>query len=178
VTVDSQGLCSYLNKLDRAKEESVMKILFIYQNPERMPLPVAPLGMLTVAAAASHAGHTVAALDLSTSPNPSAEIKQRVTSFAPDAVGVSIRVLTQAYSGEPGRRIHHIDGTKTLIEFVHATTSAPIILGGPGFSHAPVEVFRFLEPDYGIEGEGERSLPVINDNYFCRSTTTKTAGLA
>ena len=138
-----------------------MKILFIYQNPERMPLPVAPLGMLTVAAAASHAGHIVTALDLSTSPNPSAEIKQRVTSFAPDAVGVSIRVLTQAYSGEPGRRIHHIDGAKTLVEFVRATTSAPIILGGPGFSHAPVEVFRFLEPDYGIEGEGERSLPAL-----------------
>ena len=98
-----------------------MKILFIYQNPERMPLPVAPLGMLTVAAAASHAGHTVTALDLSTSPNPRAEIKRRVTSFKPDAVGVSVSVgdliiLEQIFGGH-NRKKHEIQCKRPFIKF-------------------------------------------------------------
>jgi hypothetical protein len=47
-----------------------MKVLLVATNRERSPYPVAPLGVLCVAAAARSAGHDVKFLDLGVERHP------------------------------------------------------------------------------------------------------------
>jgi len=138
-----------------------VRVLFVYENRERVPLPVAPLGMLTVASATARAGHEVRALDLSFSRRPRAEIERALSGFEPDVVAISLRILNQWFTSRSGRRVYHIDRCKALVDLLRRLTRNPIVIGGPGFSHTPLEAFRFLRPDYGIEGEGEESLPKL-----------------
>ena len=48
-----------------------------------------------------------------------------------------------------------------LINNIRALTSAPIVLGGAGFSIMPTELMQHLKPDFGISGEGERAFPQL-----------------
>jgi len=47
---------------------------------------------------------------------------------------------------------------KEIMRIVRAHTDKPIVIGGSGFSVFPELMFNELNPDYGIQGEGEESL--------------------
>jgi radical SAM superfamily enzyme YgiQ (UPF0313 family) len=46
---------------------------------------------------------------------------------------------------------------REIMRITRAHTSAPVVLGGAGFSVFPELLFRELNPDYGIKGEGEEA---------------------
>jgi radical SAM superfamily enzyme YgiQ (UPF0313 family) len=52
---------------------------------------------------------------------------------------------------------------KQIMGTARANSAAPIIIGGPGFSVFPEQVFAALQPDYAIHGEGEESLRQLID---------------
>ena len=47
---------------------------------------------------------------------------------------------------------------KEVMSIVRTHTTTPVVIGGSGFSVFPELMFNELNPDYGIQGEGEESL--------------------
>jgi radical SAM superfamily enzyme YgiQ (UPF0313 family) len=70
-------------------------------------------------------------------------------------VGVSLRNIDDNNIYEKGS---FIDWYKEITDKIRSVSKAKIILGGAGFSIFPGYLLEFLDADFGIKGEGERSL--------------------
>jgi len=135
-----------------------MKVLLVATNRERSPYPVAPLGVLCVAAAAHAAGHEVVLLDLGLAPAPQRALRQALEAGAYQAVAFGIRNLDNCWAFAP--RVY-FDEVRELADTVRRCFKGPLILGGSGFSVAPHGWMRRLEADCGVIGEGERAFPQV-----------------
>ena len=134
-----------------------MKVLLISTNTEEAPYPVYPLGMSTIAGAIVQQGHIVRQADIlyGQSVTTIADyIQQQIHDFHPEVIGLSIRNIDNVdyFTSE-----HHwqISSIKALIDIIRATSQAPIVLGGAGFSIMPEEIIEYTKADFGIVGEGE-----------------------
>jgi radical SAM superfamily enzyme YgiQ (UPF0313 family) len=129
-----------------------MRVLLVSANRERIPDPIFPLGLAYVAAAARHAGHEVAVADLCFDRAPLQALTDQVRSFHPDLVGLSLRnVDNAAYP----RTVDYLDQHRAVVDVLHDTTTAPVVLGGSGFSIMPQAFMQALDGDWGIAGEAE-----------------------
>jgi radical SAM superfamily enzyme YgiQ (UPF0313 family) len=131
-----------------------MKTLLVATNRERSPYPVAPLGALCVAAAAQNAGHEVELLDLGSEQMPQDALRKALETGEFQAVALGIRNLDNCWAFAP--RLY-FDETRELAELVRQHFTGPLILGGSGFSVAPLGWMRRLKADCGVVGEGERA---------------------
>jgi len=137
-----------------------MKVLIVSANS----LPASPTGPAYVAGAALHAGHTVEVFECLFARDVPAELIQHIQRFQPDVVGVSIR-LVHGYIIDAAApyNTRHVDLRKNVLQVVNAirkSTSAPIILGGPGFNYYAADWLEYLQLDYGIRGEADFSFPL------------------
>ncbi len=135
-----------------------MRVLLISANTEQINMPVLPLGMAHVAAAAEEAGHTVATLTLMTPDNVEAQLASAIEEFVPDLIGVSVRNI------DDQSMIHTkflLEPVKELISGCRRLTDVPIVLGGPGYSIFPASALAYLEADMGIQGEGELAFVML-----------------
>jgi radical SAM superfamily enzyme YgiQ (UPF0313 family) len=135
-----------------------MKVLLVATNRERSPYPVAPLGVLCVAAAARAAGHEVKFLDLGPTRTPQSALRTALAADKFQAVAFGIRNLDNCWSFSP--RLY-FDEVRELVETVRHHFDGPLILGGSGFSVSPQGWMRRLHPDCGVIGEGERAFPEV-----------------
>jgi hypothetical protein len=71
-----------------------MRVLFVSPNTERLNMPVLPLGLALVAAAARRAGHQTRFLDLLGAPEPMAAVHQAITQFQPEVVALAICAMS------------------------------------------------------------------------------------
>src|SRR5208282_4748376 len=131
-----------------------MKILLVATNRERSPYPVAPLGVLCVAAAARAAGHDVDFLDLGLARRPERALRKQLDQGAFQAVAFGIRNLDNCWSFAPRS---YFDDVRAFAETVRQHFDGPLILGGTGFSVSPRGWMRRLHADCGVMGEGERA---------------------
>jgi tryptophan 2-C-methyltransferase len=133
-----------------------MRILLV--NTNRMRPPVAPIGLDYVDDCLRAAGHQTRLLDLCFESDADAGIAASVAAFRPDAVGLSVRNTDDCYfsSGE-----FFLPGIRGLIDAFRRASSAPIIMGGVGFSVMPEAALRFCGADFGIAGEGEEAFPAL-----------------
>lgn len=83
------------------------------------------------------------------------ELVEQLTLNAPDFVCCSIRNVDGANSLD--RRAFFL-AYKSIINEIRANVTAPLIVGGAGFSIFPEQFVAELGADYGIEGEGEEAL--------------------
>jgi len=135
-----------------------MKVLLVSTNRERIPDPVAPLGLLYLAEALRKEKFKVSILDLCFSHDISEDIKSTVESFSPDIIGISIRnVDNLSYPGV----VSYLPDIKNIINMIKNSSAAPIVLGGSAFSLFPEEILRYMGCDIGVMGEGERALVKI-----------------
>ncbi len=74
--------------------------------------------------------------------------------FNPDYIGVSIRNIDDANSYE---KSNFVSSHKELIGLIRKFSNGKIIIGGAGFSIYPEKLFKYLNPDFAIYGEGEKS---------------------
>ncbi len=125
-----------------------MKILLISLNRETEPFTAAPLGMALVCGSLGADGHDVRALDLLFEPQPEKAVAEAVKEFAPELVGLSLRNIESSTE-------FLMPSYKKAVAAIREATSAPIVLGGPGFSVMPEQAIGYLGVDYGIKGEGE-----------------------
>ncbi len=137
-----------------------MKILLISANTERLNMPTLPVGLACVAAAARDAGHACSVLDLLAEPRPQEAVKSRIAAFHPGAIGISVRNIDDQSLQAPR---FLLDQTRPVVEACRAASSAPIILGGAGYSLFPDAVLAYLQADYGVAGDGEVAFPALLD---------------
>ena len=136
-----------------------MRIAFVSANRERLPDPVTPIGLLYVIAAVPD-GHTTELWDLCFEDEPFAYVAQKLDAFRPDLVAVSLR---NVQSGDYSGIRNNLEYYRELIVRLRASTKARIIVGGGGFSVMPREIMCYLEPDFGISGEGEAGFRALVD---------------
>lgn len=128
-----------------------MKVLLISANKVRAPFPIYPLA-LDYLAGALQPMHTVRFLDLMYAQVEEA-VPHAIAEFAPDCVGISIRNIDNV---EATHSRSFIEGYRVIVRVLRRATSAPLILGGAGFTLFPTRLLKELGADYGIAGEGER----------------------
>ncbi len=106
-----------------------MRVLLISENGCRENLIPFPLGIASVAAAAKQGGHEISCLDLMFADDPVADTIERVRSFAPDCVGLSLRNIDNQdkHSSE-----FYVPAAKEIADAVRSETGSPIVLGGAG----------------------------------------------
>ena len=104
-----------------------MRILLISVNRERMPYPVAPLGLAYIAGALKQAGHNVRAVDLCFSTAIEHDLTQIVEDSPPDAIGISLRNLDNlTYPSS----LSYLPELEETVAIVRRRTPAPLVIGG------------------------------------------------
>jgi radical SAM superfamily enzyme YgiQ (UPF0313 family) len=140
-----------------AKRGGKMRVLIVSSNRLRIPVPAFPSGPAYIAGAVLEAGHEVEVFDCFFSQDVTGELKESIQGFRPEVVGISIRNV------HSGQLLYHRDfrgDISEIVDVVKKASSAPIVLGGPGFTNFGREWLEYLELDYGISGEGEVSFPL------------------
>ncbi len=140
-----------------------MKILIISTNS----LPASPSGPAYIAGAALQAGHSVEIFECLFAVDLSAELEAHLARFAPDLIGISIR-LVHSYIIDESSAFHtrHLDlrtRVREVVDTCKRVSPARIVLGGPGFNYYAQEWLEYLDLDYGIRGEADLSFPLYLD---------------
>jgi len=137
-----------------------MKVLIISSNT----LAFSPSGPAYVAGAALNAGHTVEVFDCLFAKDRPSELDGHITRFNPDVIGISIRLVTGDIIDESAefntRRFDVRPDVKDMVERIKQSSSAHIVLGGPGFNYYGPDWLEYLDLDYGIRGEAEFAFPL------------------
>ncbi len=127
-----------------------MKILLVSPNTLTIPYPVYPLGLDYVAASISPA-HTVKIVDLNVLSENA--FFSMLADFSPDIIGISCRNVDNTDACDP---LYFIRQYREFIQKIRQQSRAVLVCGGAGFTILPEEIFKELDADYGIIGEGER----------------------
>jgi radical SAM superfamily enzyme YgiQ (UPF0313 family) len=131
-----------------------MRVLLISANREEINMLTWPLGLACVAAATQKAGHDVKLLDLMEFNDPAAALKEAVSEFNPDVIGMSVRNIDDQ-SMENTQFL--LDDVREAVAVCRSLSNAPIVLGGAGYSIFPESSLEYLGADMGIQGEGEKA---------------------
>lgn len=137
-----------------------MKILFVSTNRLRTVMPPMPLGLASVIAQIDDSRHQLQVLDLMFEERPEDALTGRLSGFDPDLIAVSIRNVDNqsALHSE-----YLLPGEKEFLERCRESSAATVVVGGPAFTVSPLAIFEYLEPDFGIAGEGELAFRELVD---------------
>jgi radical SAM superfamily enzyme YgiQ (UPF0313 family) len=128
-----------------------MRVLLVSGNTHTQPYPVYPIGLDYVAGAiADH--HSVRIVDMNAQEDGQT-LTKAIEGFVPEVVGLSIRNVD---TSDTTRKEGFFSGYRDLVAAIRAQTTAPLVLGGSGFTMFPEAMMRGLGADYGVIGEGER----------------------
>lgn len=130
-----------------------MRIAFVSPNREHLPDPVLPLGVLYMMSVVGEQ-HERTLIDLCFEPEPLTFLADRLREFRPDLVAVSMRNIQNADYTDTGTTLGYYD---QVVGTIRECTSAPVAMGGGGFSVIPQELMQRYGLDYGIVGEGEQA---------------------
>ncbi|MTI85928.1 MAG: radical SAM protein [Firmicutes bacterium] len=128
-----------------------MRILLISPNQEKFP-PVFPLGISYLASFLKDHGHKVQILDFFDENNAFDTLEKTMSDFYPDFIGFSLRNIDNLVFKV---QKEYYSQYKIIIDFIKDISSAPLVLGGAGFSILPDEFLKYYDVKYGIIGEGE-----------------------
>ena len=131
-----------------------MKILLISVNRERMPFPVFPLGLAYIARGLREEGHQIEVMDLCFSQEGPVDLNNTLGRFKPDLIGISLRNLDNLTYPTS---ISYLKDVEAVIGNCRRSASSRLVIGGSGFSLAPLELLQHLDVDFGIVGEGEEA---------------------
>lgn len=135
-----------------------MRVLLISANRTEINMRALPLGLGCVAAALDAAGHEVQTLDLLGAQDVQAAIGAAVKKISPGAVGISLRNIDDQNMRSPRS---FMEEANAVIDCVKSLTSAPVILGGAGYSIFPEGALERSRADMGICGEGEEAFRLL-----------------
>ena len=141
-----------------------MKILLISANTEQINMPVLPLGLAYVAAAADNQGHTVKMLNLMMQTDTQKAVYGTIADFNPDIIGISVRNIDDQNMENPRFLLETV---KDVVTNCREYSDATIVLGGAGYSIFPQATLDFLEADIGVQGEGESSFLTLLETTSC-----------
>ncbi|MFZ5563417.1 MAG: B12-binding domain-containing radical SAM protein [Thermodesulfobacteriota bacterium] len=137
-----------------------MNVLLVSANTETINMPVLPLGLSCVTRAVRDAGHRVKVVNTLDKDRLIPETLLAIGSFGPDVIGISVRNIDDQ-TMEPARFL--LEPVKDLVAACKKQTSAPIVLGGAGYSIFPEAALLYLGADMGIRGAGEKPFVTLLD---------------
>ena len=129
-----------------------MRVLLISANTERLNMVTIPLGLGVVAASARRSGHDVKLLDLLPEADPAAAARRAVAAHHPDVIGISVRNIDDQVRESPRFLLAQV---KPVVDACRASSRAPVVLGGAGYSIYPDAALAYLGADFGVCGDGE-----------------------
>ncbi len=135
-----------------------MRVLLISAANEAGSIVPLPLGLACVAAATERAGHHVRLLALGANAAYEADVRHAVEQLAPDVIGISVRNIDDQNMQSPR---FLLATQRKVVAACRAASSAPIVLGGAGYSIFPESALAYLGADMGIRGEGEAAFPAL-----------------
>jgi len=127
-------------------------------NPNVTKPAISPLGLEYIAESCRQQGVEVSIVDLCFVDDPLVTVQERLSCMKPELVGISLRNTDNCYLLSAHSFIPELT---EIIRAVRDVTSAPIVLGGAGFSVVPTAVMRAVDADYGVRGDGEQALPQL-----------------
>ena len=151
-----------------------MRVLLISPNTEMLPDPVFPLGLAFLSGALEQSSHEHEILDLCFVDDYGEALERAVTDFNPEVIGLSLRnVDNVAYPNTHS----YLPFYRKVVSHLRKLGSAPIVLGGSGFSLMPRQILNDLQADYGIVGEGEISFVRFLDRLGRGQSTDQLPGI-
>jgi radical SAM superfamily enzyme YgiQ (UPF0313 family) len=126
------------------------RVLLVNTNVEKLPYPIPPLGLCLLASYISPF-YEVRIYDGMF--DEAKNLVNTVRGFRPDYIGFTIRNIDDVVAD---KEVFYVD--RILADFIRPVRdicSAPVILGGSGFSVFPTELMDLSKADFGIVGEGE-----------------------
>ena len=148
-----------------------MKVLLISANTLREPYPVYPLGLDYVAGAIAE-NHQVQIADMNILGGYDS-LAAVLKDFSPDVIGLSLRNIDNTDTTDPRGFIGQY---RAIVDVIRKHSDARLIIGGSGFTIFPAETMQALGADYGVIGEGER-LVLLLDALENREAAGKIAGV-
>ena len=133
----------------------------------------APAGLISLAGALIRHGHRVKIgqihnhvlpQDDESLPLVREEIRVLMEGFSPDLIGISVRNVGAARKpANPLALIQYYSAfyDARLVRAFRMVSSAPIVMGGTAFSIEPGLYLKHAQPDFGLVGEAEESLPAL-----------------
>ncbi len=132
-----------------------MRVLIISGSRALLPDPVYPLGAAIIATAVEGAGHQVTWFDALRHKEAVFALGEVVDEWEPQAILFSIRNIDSAAFPGVDR---HFEEHRELARICRERSTAPIVLGGSGFSLLPQAFMSYLNADFGVCGEGEQRI--------------------
>jgi radical SAM superfamily enzyme YgiQ (UPF0313 family) len=129
-----------------------MRVLLISSNRRSDALAAPPIGVCYIAGAAEAAGHDVRVVDLCFKRNIKEALRNSISDFAPQVIGVSVRNIDNVNLLFP---VSYLPETAEVVNYIKTLTDAPIVLGGAGASLSPAAVLDYLKADFIVVSEGE-----------------------
>ncbi|HJO93943.1 MAG TPA: lipid biosynthesis B12-binding/radical SAM protein [Victivallales bacterium] len=124
----------------------------ISSNYATSPFPVYPLGLSIIAKSLEDAGYSVKQFDFLQNDKSIIKFRAELDEFKPDIVGISIRNIDNI---NLLNKQSYIETVCDIVNNVHNSSTAKVVLGGSGFSLMPDVILKHVKADYGIVGEGE-----------------------
>jgi lipid biosynthesis B12-binding/radical SAM protein len=151
------------------------RIFFISTNVTLEPYPVYPLGMAVVASDLTARGHTVRQFDYLACGQSMERLVAELKAFDPEFVCLSLRNIdnVDSFSAEDG---WYLAAIREMVRCLRAATSAPLIVGGPGFSIMPETILEYIDANYGVVGEGEKVLADLISELKTHAMTQRLVG--
>jgi radical SAM superfamily enzyme YgiQ (UPF0313 family) len=128
------------------------KILLISANQLGIPYPVYPLGVSYLKTYIQNKLPDIEIGVFDFIDKNYTDFAEFLNVFQPDYVGISLRNIDDVNIYKKESYVQHY---KSIIENTRKFSKSKIILGGAGFSIFPEIIFNYLNPDFGIFGEGE-----------------------
>ena len=135
-----------------------MRVLLVSLNIEKLPDPVAPLGLAFLSSALKSAGHEVRCLDLCFEEDAEGAVEAAIACFPPEAIGLSLRNIDNVAYPET---VSYLPFYKRVLACCRRHCQAPVFLGGAGFTVMPEAILNYLQADGGIVGEGEETFAEV-----------------
>jgi tryptophan 2-C-methyltransferase len=127
-------------------------------NANEMQPPVAPIALDYLAGALDAAGFAVRVIDGAFGGVTPAEIARELERVEPCAVGITFRNTDDCFWP---RGQWFVPRLREIVDAARAATSAPLVLGGCGFSIFPARIMDFCGVDLGIVGDGEAAFTAL-----------------
>lgn len=121
-------------------------------NTNKMIPAIGPIGLDYVAASVRQAGMDVEILDLGLADDPAEAIRKHLSVGQPELVGLSFRNADDCFwpSGE-----WFVPGLRDTVKTIRSVASAPIVIGGVGYSIFAKSILEHTDADFGVCGDGE-----------------------
>jgi radical SAM superfamily enzyme YgiQ (UPF0313 family) len=151
-----------------------MRVLLISANTEQINMPVLPLGLACVAAAADGQGHTLKMLNLMIQTDTQKALHEAIADFNPEIIGISVRNIDDQNMENPKFLLETV---KDVVINCRKYSDATIVLGGAGYSIFPQATLDFLDADIGIQGEGESAFLNLLNRLHDKKNLSEIPGL-